>query len=389
MNRAIRWAGFVVLLCGAVAGRAVAGLYGDPPDERHAWAVHDDNRPRPPVVTPGAAPGQPPSDAIVLFDGTSLDEWVSDKDGSPCPWRLVDGAMEVVKGKGYIRTKRAFGDCQLHIEWRAPDVIEGAGQGRGNSGVFLMGTYELQVLDSFQNDTYPDGMAGSIYAENPPLVNASRKPGEWQSYDIVFHQPRWENGKLVRPGSITVFQNGVLVQDHWLFEGVSTHRRRTQPKQHESKRPLKLQDHGNPVRFRNIWIREIPDYEGDFTSGPLPYRRPEAIAARRSATAEQVRRSADDLLKAGRKVEGMRRLFESLAYVAAQPSVEDALQLAAQYAAEVKALAADAIEARKDEILGVISDLEYLIRFNIAPGMKPTHDDLRAWAEERGLIKKK
>lgn len=386
MKAWIRLAVWTVALSGA-AGRVVAALYGDPPDERHAWAVHDMNRPRPLVITPGAAPGQPPSDAVILFDGTSLDEWVSDKDGSPCPWQLVDGAMEVVKGKGDIRTKRAFGDCQLHIEWRTPDVIEGAGQRRGNSGVFLMGTYELQVLDSYDNDTYPDGMAGSIYAENPPLVNASRRPGEWQSYDIVFHPPRWEADRLVRPGSITVFHNGVLVQDHWLFEGVSTHRRRTQPKQHESKLPLKLQDHSNPIRFRNIWIREIPDYEGDFTTGP--YRKPEAIAAKRAATGAMVRKDAERLLAEGQNVEGMRRLFEALSYAADPSGVEKAVGLAAAYVASVRDLPADKAEARKGEILTVLGDLECLVRFEIAPGVKPAHEDLCRSADQRGWLKKR
>ncbi len=365
---------------------AYAALYGDPPDELHAWAVHDMNRPRPPVVIPGATPGQPPSDAIVLFDGTSLDEWVSDKDGSPCPWRIVDGAMEVVKGKGMIRTKRAFGDCQLHIEWRTPTVIEGSGQGRGNSGVFLMGTYELQVLDSWENDTYPDGMAGSIYAENPPLVNASRKPGEWQTYDIVFHQPRWEGDRLVRPGSITVFHNGVLVQDHWLFEGVSTHRRRTQPKRHEEKLPLKLQDHGNPVQFRNIWIREIPPPEGDYTTGP--YRKKEAIAARRAETARMVREDAEKMLKAGQKVDGMRRLLESLIYVADPATLERGTAMVAAYVQEVSQLSGAAAEARKGEITGVLNDLDYLVRFQIAPGLQPHLEALRAFAQKQGWLKK-
>lgn len=364
-----------------------AALYGDPPDDRHAWAVHDQNRPRPPVVTPAPVLGQPPSDAIVLFDGTHMDEWVSDRDGSPCPWRLVNGAMEVVKGKGMIRTKRVFGDCQLHIEWRTPDVIEGSGQGRGNSGVFLMGTYEVQILDSYQNDTYADGQAASIYAENPPLVNASRKPGEWQVYDIVFHQPKWDGDRLVRPGSITVFHNGVLVQDHWLFEGTSTHRRRTQPKKHPEKLPLKLQDHGNPVQFRNIWIREIPDYEGDYTTGP--FRRSDAIRAKRAETARQVRTDAEQMLAAGRKIEGMRRLWESLIYEVDPAIVERCLQLATEYARTVTAMSPAQAEALKGEVLSVMGDLDYLVRFNIVPAMKAPHDEIRRKADELGWLKKK
>ncbi len=373
--------------CSAAALSAGAALYGDPPDERHAWAVHDMNRPRPAVVTPGAAPGQPPSDAVILLDGKSLDAWESDKDGSPCAWKLVDGAMEVVKGKGQIRTKQSFGDCQLHIEWRTPDVVEGTSQGRGNSGVFLMGTYELQVLDCFENDTYPDGQAGSVYAENPPLVNVCRKPGEWQAYDIVFHQPRWEGDTMVRPGSITVFQNGVLVQDHWLFEGTSTHRRRTQPRKHEAKLPLKLQDHGNPTRFRNAWIREIPDYEGDFTTGA--YRKPEAILAQRKATAAKVRGAAEELLAKGDKLGGMQKLFEAATYDADAGAKAKVVELATAYVAEVKALDAKKTEERKGEILGVMGDLDYLVKFAIVPAADAPKGALQKIAAERGLLKKK
>jgi hypothetical protein len=353
--------------CSAAALSAGAALYGDPPDERHAWAVHDMNRPRPAVVTPGAAPGQPPSDAVILLDGKSLDAWESDKDGSPCAWK--------------------FGDCQLHIEWRTPDVVDGTSQGRGNSGVFLMGTYELQVLDCFENDTYPDGQAGSVYAENPPLVNVCRKPGEWQTYDVVFHQPRWEGDTLVRPGSITVFQNGVLVQDHWLFEGTSTHRKRTQPRKHEAKLPLKLQDHGNPTRFRNAWIREIPDYEGDFTTGA--YRKPAAILAQRKATAAKVRGEAEKILAEGNRVGGMQKLFEAATYEADAGTQAKVVSMAAAYVDEVRALDAAKTEARKGEITGVLGDLDYLVKFAIVPAADAPKGALQKIAAERGLLKKK
>lgn len=386
MKTAVRWP-IVFAACSAAAWSAGAALYGDPPDERHAWAVHDMNRPRPAVVTPAAAVGQPPSDAVVLFDGKNLDAWESDKDGSPCAWKLVDGAMEVVKGKGQIRTKQGFGDCQLHIEWRTPDVVEGSSQGRGNSGVFLMGTYELQVLDCYDNDTYPDGQAGSVYAENPPLVNVCRKPGEWQAYDVVFHQPRWEGDKLVRPGSITVFQNGVLVQDHWLMEGTSTHKARTQPRKHEAKLPLKLQDHNNPTRFRNIWIREIPDYEGDFTTGA--FRKPEAISALRKANAAKVRAEAEKILAGGDKIGGMQKLFEAAAYDADAATQAKVVQLASAYVAEVRALDAQKTEARKGEILGVLGDLTYLGKWNIVPAIEAPKASLQQLANERGLLKRK
>ena len=235
----------------------------DTPDARHAWAVHDMNRPAPKKIA--AEPGQPPSDAIILFDGTSLDKWESTK-GEPTKWRLADGALESVKGAGYIRTKESFGDCQLHIEWAAPVKVEGHGQGRGTSGVFLMGSYEIQVLDSYEtevlpdgsnkNPNYADGQAGSIYAENPPLVNACRKPGEWQTYDIVFHQPIWEGETLKRPGSITLFHNGVLVQDDTVLAGRTEYIGAPSYSPHGCA-PLYLQEHASKVSYRNIWVREL------------------------------------------------------------------------------------------------------------------------------------
>jgi len=240
-----------------------AGLYGDAPDARHAWCVHDWNRPAPKKID--AQPGKPPSDAVVLFDGSSLENWVNSK-GEPAAWTLVDGAMEVAPKTGEIKTKQAFGDCQLHIEWRTPTEFKGEGQARSNSGVFLMG-YEVQVLDSYESRTYADGQASSVYGQNPPLVNATRAPGEWQTYDIVFHQPRWDGDKLIYPGSVTVLHNGVLTQDHWKYDGKTSHCQRAPLAKHADKMPLALQDHGNKVQFRNIWIREIPAYQANTTHG--------------------------------------------------------------------------------------------------------------------------
>lgn len=379
-------AGWVSMLVLTVS--AGAGLYGDPPGEMHAWSVHDANRPRPPVVTPGEKPCNPPSDAVVLFDGSNLDAWVSTKEGTPpAPWKLVDGAMEVVPGSGGIQTKQAFGDCQLHIEWRSPDVIEGTAQGRGNSGVFPMSKYEIQVLDSYENDAYPDGQAGSVYAENPPMVNACRKPGEWQTYDIVFHQPRWEGDTLARPGTVTVFHNGVLVQDNWHLEGVSTHRARKAPQQHPEKMPLMLQDHKNPVRFRNIWIREIPSPEGDSTTGP--FRKPEHILAQRKATAGLLRMEGDAKLKDGDKPGGMRKWMEALVYVDDEPTLAKVRELAAAYVAEIEALDGAGTEARKDEIVGALNDMNHLAKHGFIPEDEPSLAKLRQIAASRGLIKKK
>jgi len=242
---------------------AVAAVFGSLlMDQLHAqeWPVHSTDRPRPPVVTPGPAglPSPPPSDAIVLFDGTTLAEWVRQNDGGAAGWRVADGYMAVVGGSGTIATRRSFGDVQLHIEWATPMPPRGEGQERGNSGVFLMGRYEIQVLDSYRNDTYADGQAAALYGQTPPLVNASRPPGEWQTYDIVFRRPRFgPDGSVVQPARATVFHNGVLVQDNVAFTGRTVHGRRAVYEPHEDRLPLVLQDHGDPVRFRNIWVREL------------------------------------------------------------------------------------------------------------------------------------
>jgi len=229
---------------------------------QHRWKVHDWSRPRPPVIDPGTfstqeTPGRPPSDAIVLFDGKDLSKWRS-MDGGPAKWIVKNGYMESVKGAGYIRTYQNFGDCQLHVEFATPTPPKGTSQGRGNSGVFLMGKYEVQVLDSYENITYADGQCAAIYGQYPPLVNASRKPGEWQTYDIVFHGPRWDKeGNLIRKARITVFHNGVLVQDNVEIWGPTQWLKADPYTPHSEKGFLALQDHGNPVRYRNIWIREI------------------------------------------------------------------------------------------------------------------------------------
>ena len=224
----------------------------------------DDDKPLPdPKVEPRiiqAEPGKPPSDAVVLFDGTDLSKW-SAMDGNETKWKAVDGAMESVRGAGYIRTKQGFGDCQLHLEWATPSKVEGSSQGRGNSGVFFGNArYELQVLDSYDNKTYFHGQAGAIYKQHAPLVNASRKPGEWQVYDVVYHAPRFEaDGQLKKPGTFTVFHNGVLIQDHVELLGNTDNGRASKYTAHEPEQPLALQDHGNPVRFRNIWIRPLAE----------------------------------------------------------------------------------------------------------------------------------
>jgi hypothetical protein len=253
----------------AIAGLAVAAsgllaaLAAEPSVSGRSprWLQHDVRRPKPPVVEPadGIVSSKPPKDAVVLFDGTDLDAWKS-RDGSPAGWKVVDGAMETVPGSGIIETKRTFGDVQLHVEWATPSPAVGTGQDRGNSGIFLMGQFEIQVLDSYHADTYADGQAGAIYGQYPPLFNASLPPGQWQSYDIAFRRPRFDSeDKLLEPARITVFHNGILVQNNeepfgptsWLKWIVYTNR--------GERGPIALQDHDHPVRYRNIWLREMPD----------------------------------------------------------------------------------------------------------------------------------
>jgi 2-keto-4-pentenoate hydratase/2-oxohepta-3-ene-1,7-dioic acid hydratase in catechol pathway len=225
------------------------------------FPMHSTTRPQPPVVNPGPGgpPVPPPSDAIVLFDGKSLDQWrSSEASKSAAKWKVENGYMEVVRGAGGIETARGFGDAHLHVEWSAPSPPKGEGQNRGNSGVFLMSTYEVQVLDSHQNVTYPDGQAGAIYGQFPPLVNPIRPPGEWNAYDIFFRAPRFDNaGLLASPARMTVIFNGVLVQENVSLLGPTSNQRRAPYEAHPDRLPIMLQDHGDPVRFRNIWIREL------------------------------------------------------------------------------------------------------------------------------------
>ncbi len=252
---------FACLLIPQPSGHAQPGSLG-----------HDRTRPLPPVVVPGPPgsadqPGKAPSDAIVLFDGRDLSNWVA-MDGQPTKWIVKDGAMECVPGSGYIRTLRCFGECQLHIEFATPAKAEGSSQGRGNSGLFFGGSrYEIQVLDSFKNKTYADGSCGAIYNQYPPLVNASRPPGQWQSFDIIWSPPRFDpSGKLIAPARVTAFHNGVLIHANAELFGGTAWLSRPAYEAHPEKTPISLQDHGNPVRYRNIWVRELgqpgkPEYQ--------------------------------------------------------------------------------------------------------------------------------
>jgi hypothetical protein len=251
--RGLLAAALILLLPGAACGQAAK------PEDTETYS------PVPPVVTPGAKPGAPPSDAIVLFDGKDLSQWVSVRDKGPAGWTIEDGAMIVKLVAGNIETRQAFGDYQLHIEWRVPAGVTGKGQLRGNSGLFLASTgqgdagYELQILDSYRNETYVNGQAASIYKQAPPLANAMRPPGEWQTYDVVWTAPRFgPDGALKSPARVTAFQNGVLVQNDFALEGPTRYIGKPAYSPH-GRSPIKLQAHagGGPVAFRNIWVRPL------------------------------------------------------------------------------------------------------------------------------------
>lgn len=241
----------------ATAGLAAAVIIGTTFSGRAVNQNHYNEQmgPEPKMVDPGPA-GGPPADAIVLFGGKDLSQWTG-KGGAAARWDVKDGVATVNKTSD-ITTKQEFGDVQLHVEWAAPAEVKGDGQGRGNSGIYFMGRYEVQVLDSYNNKTYVNGQAGSVYKQHPPLVNASRKPGEWQTYDIVFHAPKFdEKGSVTKPATVTVLHNNVLVQDNVEIKGTTAYDKAPAYTTHPPKLPLTIQDHGNPVRYRNIWVRPL------------------------------------------------------------------------------------------------------------------------------------
>jgi hypothetical protein len=362
---------------------ADGAFYGDPPDDIHAWGIHDMNRPQPPRVEPGTfstqeKPGTPPSDAVLLFDGTeaSLAKWLSDKQPpEPTKWIVKDGTLQCVPGSGYVRTKEEFGDCQLHIEWSAPSAVQGNSQGRGNSGVFLMGQVEVQVLDNFDNPTYADGFAGSVYGVNPPMANALRKPGEWQFYDIIFRRPVYKDGKMLDAGYLTVYCNGVLLQDHTPLQGGGGHRGRTKDRPFPEKGPLKLQDHGNPVRYRNIWCRPLP--KRAIEGGDTSVMSPEATTAKRAVIAKDIRDAAAKLTGKDKLL----HLLESLCYEKDAAAMKQATEMADSFVSNLKQTAPDKMEAKKGDVMQIGNALQYLAKFKIA--------DFAAAGEVQNIIKQR
>ena len=355
------------------AGTVLAGVYGDVPDAKHAWAVHDRNRPNPTKVEPAPyVKTGAPADAVVLFDGTkeSFERNWCDAKGEVSQWKLgTDGDFYCVPGwknGGSILTRGRFGDCQLHVEWRHDADITGKDQMRGNSGVFIMSNYEIQVLDSYgtnpadmQNPNYADGQAGAVYAENPPAVNPSRKPGEWQTYDIVFHQPVWEGNNLVHPGSVTVFFNGVLVQDHWEMEGLTTHAKRRPLAPHAKKLPISFQDHGCVVHFRNIWIREIPSRWDNKTHGNMSADVDAVKKLRRQTAAALYAKIQKPLAPT---VENMMAMAEVISYAKEGEYAETWQKLAEEFHGVLDKMTDAELAAKKGQLITLRNQLDTLIR---------------------------
>ena len=321
-----------------------------------------------------------------------MDENWCDAKGQPTKWRVKDGLFVCTPRSGVACTKRAFGDAQFHVEWLSPlEDAKKHGQLGGNSGVIPMGMYEIQILNSYDPDpdakverNYPDGIAASVYAQNPPLVNASRPAGVWQTYDIIFHQPIWKDGKVLHPGTVTVFHNGVLVQDAWELEGLGTHRVKRPLVQHATKLPWRLQDHGDPVPFRNIWIREIPSRWDNTTHSEMSAKE-EDVRALREKTAARLFAKIDVNVPDAKNVNG---ILEVLSYSKKPAYLAAAKSLCADYDAWLKALSPKDLAANRTYIAGTLKGFEVLIRNKvIGPGDYP----LRATLEKlnKQLNKKK
>lgn len=365
---------------------AERAFFGDPPDEHNPWAVHDRNRPSPPVVQPGSHRGEAPSDAIILFDGTqeSFENWRHEKpaDERTADWLLKDNALIPKKGAGYLQTIAEFGDCQLHLEWAVPEDISGKSQGRGNSGVFLMGMVEVQILDNYQNPTYADGSAGAIYGLMPPAVNALKRAGEWQSYDIIFRRPIVRDGTTLDPGSFTVLVNGVVVQDGTPIYGGGTYRERMPlDRDFPELGPLKLQDHGDPVRFRNIWIRPLRPRELDGgTDGRLS--RENTQKQRQKLAAEILNRASDSVALPRAML-----LLESLIYQFDASVLDQAESLISLYLGDWRTMSAAEQQAQERDIKELHRALRFLETHGVVPPEYPLGRAVEAIARENDWIR--
>jgi hypothetical protein len=369
-----------------LAQAAGAPFYGDPPDARHPWAIHDRNRPQPPRVEPGPMqPCLPPADAIVLFDGTatSLTNWVPEKEGRELKWIVRDGALECVPRTGSICSKAEFGDCRLHIEWAAPKEVVGVSQEPGNSGIFLEGKVEIQVLDNYNNPTYADGFACSIYGVCPPLANALRPSGEFQQVDITFRRPIYKDGKCIDPGYVTAFCNGVLMLNKAQLEGPTGHKTRTKSGPLLERGPLKLQDHRCAVRFRNIWYQPLPSREPETgIQGPLSV---EATAAQRKATADTIREDAAQ--STNNPLEQMLRYAEALVYYKDEATYQKVEELATHYLAGLKTIPANKLSAQKSKARSVLQVFRYLAKHKIMSSDFGPHKELETLAHAQGWDK--
>jgi len=360
-------------------------VFGDPPDENYPWGMQDLNRPQPPVITPGEKVGAPPSDAVVLFDGTedSLKNWRHTKpaDKRKGEWKVVDGILLCTPGAGNIATAEEFGDCQLHVEWASPVEKRGSGQRRGNSGVLLMGKVEVQILDNYENLTYADGMAGAVYGIMPPMVNALKGPDAWQSYDIIFRSPIVKDGKVLDVGSITVLVNGVVVQDSVPLNGGGGYRKRKHPENSVNfpdKGPLGLQDHGNPVRYRNIWYRPLRPRPAD---GGFDGRlAPESALFKRTETAQKLRKEAETLIGRERAF----KLMDSLLYEKDNAVWMEAEKLALDYTKECSGLSKAEVGKRKEDIIELYRMVLHLRKFKQISGSVAVADGLKQLTDEQG-----
>ena len=357
---------------------AATGVSGDIPDKKHAWGVHDRNRPNPVKIS--AESGSAPSDAVVLFDGTrdSFEKNWCDRKGNPTKWKFSkEGYFYCTddrKNGGSIYSRRSFGDCQLHIEFRHPKeggITAGprGAQMHGNSGVFLMNNYEVQVLESYgtnpadmKNPNYADGQAGAVYAQNPPMVNPARKPGEWQTYDIIFHQPVWNGIKLVHPASVTVLFNGVVVQDHWEMDRFTSYRRRNPVVPHADRLPLSLQDHGCEVHYRNVWIREIPSRYANRTHGG-PAVDENAVMALRRETASKLYAKIPKPVKP--TIESMEALIEVISYAYEGEYLATWRKIANEFHSVLDKMTDAEWNANRKALMRLRESLDILIRYGV------------------------